>query len=71
MMPIVEGGDVVEGLGERVLGRVVFAPETLKPMGVALSPDGTRVYVTTGRGKTLDIAREGGEWKIVREQQTR
>jgi DNA-directed RNA polymerase subunit beta' len=30
MMPIVEGGDVVEGLGERVLGRVV-ASEILKP----------------------------------------
>ena len=32
MMPIVEGGDVVEGLGERVLGRVtaatVFRPGT-------------------------------------------
>ena len=26
MMPIVEGGDVVEGLGERVLGRVTAAP---------------------------------------------
>ncbi len=26
MAPIVEGGDVVEGLGERVLGRVVAAP---------------------------------------------
>jgi DNA-directed RNA polymerase subunit beta' len=30
MMPIVEGGDVVEGLGERVLGRVV-ALDVLKP----------------------------------------
>jgi len=30
MMPIVEGGDVVEGLGERVLGRVV-ARDVLKP----------------------------------------
>jgi DNA-directed RNA polymerase subunit beta' len=30
MMPIVEGGDVVEGLGERVLGRVV-ASEVFKP----------------------------------------
>jgi DNA-directed RNA polymerase subunit beta' len=30
MMPLVEGGDVVEGLGERVLGRVVVA-DVLKP----------------------------------------
>jgi len=30
MMPIVEGGDVVEGLGERVLGRVV-AREVFRP----------------------------------------
>jgi DNA-directed RNA polymerase subunit beta' len=30
MMPIVEGGDVVEGLGERVLGRVV-ATEVFRP----------------------------------------
>jgi DNA-directed RNA polymerase subunit beta' len=30
MMPIVEGGDVVEGLGERVLGRVV-ASDVYKP----------------------------------------
>jgi DNA-directed RNA polymerase subunit beta' len=30
MMPIVEGGDVVEGLGERVLGRVI-ASEVMRP----------------------------------------
>jgi DNA-directed RNA polymerase subunit beta' len=32
MSPIVEGGDVVEGLGERVLGRVA-AEDVLKPSG--------------------------------------
>jgi len=32
MNPIVEGGDVVEGLGERVLGRVV-AEDVIKPSG--------------------------------------
>ncbi|HEU4365612.1 MAG TPA: DNA-directed RNA polymerase subunit beta', partial [Candidatus Krumholzibacteria bacterium] len=32
MTPIVEGGDVVEGLGERVLGRVA-AEDVLKPSG--------------------------------------
>jgi DNA-directed RNA polymerase subunit beta' len=39
--PIVEGGDVVEGLGERVLGRVV-ATDVLKPGGEdVLVPAGT------------------------------
>ncbi|HEU4654098.1 MAG TPA: DNA-directed RNA polymerase subunit beta' [Steroidobacteraceae bacterium] len=35
MAPIVEGGDVVEGLGERVLGRVV-AEDVMKPSGEAV-----------------------------------
>ena len=35
MNPIVEGGDVVEGLGERVLGRVV-AEDVVKPSGDAI-----------------------------------
>jgi DNA-directed RNA polymerase subunit beta' len=35
MNPIVEGGDVVEGLGERVLGRVV-AEDVMKPSGDAV-----------------------------------
>jgi DNA-directed RNA polymerase subunit beta' len=39
MNPIVEGGDVVEGLGERVLGRVVAEP-VFKPSGEAVVIDG-------------------------------
>ena len=35
MSPIVEGGDVVEGLGERVLGRVV-AEDVMRPSGDAV-----------------------------------
>ena len=35
MSPIVEGGDVVEGLGERVLGRVA-AEDVMKPGGDAV-----------------------------------
>ncbi len=35
MSPIVEGGDVVEGLGERVLGRVA-AEDVMKPNGEAV-----------------------------------
>src|SRR6185436_14206911 len=38
MNPIVEGGDVVEGLGERVLGRVV-AEDVMKPSGDAVVID--------------------------------
>ena len=38
-----------------MLGDVLFEPDTLKPMGVAASPDGSRVYVTTGRGRTLEV----------------
>jgi len=39
MNPIVEGGDVVEGLGERVLGRVV-AETVMKPSGDAVVIEG-------------------------------
>ena len=43
MNPIVEGGDVVEGLGERVLGRVA-AEDVLKPSGEAVViPAGTLI----------------------------
>ena len=44
MLPIVEGGDVVEGLGERVLGRVV-AQDVLKPGNdaVVLIPAGVMI----------------------------
>ena len=42
--PLVEGGDVVEGLGERVLGRVVVE-DVLKPggKGAVLMPAGTLI----------------------------
>ena len=44
MVPIVEGGDVVEGLGERVLGRVA-ALDVLKPGhdSIVLVPAGTMI----------------------------
>ncbi|HEX7011626.1 MAG TPA: DNA-directed RNA polymerase subunit beta', partial [Steroidobacteraceae bacterium] len=43
MTPIVEGGDVVEGLGERVLGRVA-AVDVMKPSGDAVViPAGTLI----------------------------
>ncbi len=55
MMPIVEGGDVVEGLGERVLGRVVareiFRPgtdEVLVEAGTLLDEKGVRMLEQAG-----------------------
>jgi YVTN family beta-propeller protein len=32
---------------------VKLGAENLKPMGVVVSPDGSRAYVTTGRGQTV------------------
>ncbi|MGC4029657.1 MAG: DNA-directed RNA polymerase subunit beta' [Steroidobacteraceae bacterium] len=50
MSPLVEGGDVVEGLGERVLGRVVAADvlkpgteEVLYPRGTLIDEDKVKV----------------------------
>jgi DNA-directed RNA polymerase subunit beta' len=50
MAPLVEGGDVVEGLGERVLGRTVVADvlkpgteEVLYPAGTLIDEDKVRV----------------------------
>jgi DNA-directed RNA polymerase subunit beta' len=43
MTPIVEGGDVVEGLGERVLGRVVALDVPKPGSGEVLAPAGTLI----------------------------
>jgi YVTN family beta-propeller protein len=51
-----ENGPLVSVLDARthaVLASIPFSPDTLKPMGVVVTPDGTRVLVTTGRGGTL------------------
>jgi DNA-directed RNA polymerase subunit beta' len=55
MMPIVEGGDVVEGLGERVLGRVTArevlkpgADETVVPAGTLLDEQSVRRLEAAG-----------------------
>ena len=63
MNPIVEGGDVVEGLGERVLGRVAAA-DIIKP--------GTEdeVLIAAGtlldEGKVRDLERAGVDQILVR-----
>jgi DNA-directed RNA polymerase subunit beta' len=63
MTPIVEGGDVVEGLGERVLGRVV-AEDILKPG----SQD--EVLIAAGvlldEGKVREIEQAGVDQMLVR-----
>ena len=38
----------------KVVQRLIFTPDTLRPMGVVAAPDGATVYVTTGRGGTLE-----------------
>jgi YVTN family beta-propeller protein len=38
---------------DAVVGRATIPGETIRPMGVALSPDDHMLYVTTGRGRRL------------------
>jgi YVTN family beta-propeller protein len=47
--------DVIDTSRHAIVGRVTFQPDTLRPMGVVASPDGTKVFVTTGRGGTLEM----------------
>jgi DNA-directed RNA polymerase subunit beta' len=62
MAPLVEGGDVVEGLGERVLGRVVAA-DVLKPgKGTVLVPVGTLL----DEGLVRQLEQEGVDQVAVR-----
>lgn len=46
---------VVDTTRHEVVERIVLAPDTLKPMGIVPAPDGTAVYVTRGRGGTLEV----------------
>lgn len=47
--------DIVDTGKHEVVKRLTFASDTLRPMGVAASPDGSLVFVTTGRGGTLEV----------------
>jgi DNA-directed RNA polymerase subunit beta' len=62
MQPIIEGGDVVEPLGERVLGRVVASD--------VMSMDGERLVVARGtmidENLVTDLEKEGIDEVIVR-----
>jgi DNA-directed RNA polymerase subunit beta' len=63
MNPIVEGGDVVEGLGERVLGRVI-ATDVLKPGSETEVVVAAGVMVNEALVKLLE--REGVDQVMVR-----
>jgi YVTN family beta-propeller protein len=51
---------VVDAVKQKMLGTISLGkPGTIKPMAVLLSPDATRLYVSTGRGHqvfTIDTA---------------
>jgi YVTN family beta-propeller protein len=44
---------VVDTKNHSVIKTLKITGELARPMGVVASPDGTRVYVTTGRGQML------------------
>jgi YVTN family beta-propeller protein len=44
---------VIDTDNRRVKRTITLTGPNVRPMGTALSPDGTRLYVTTGRGGTL------------------
>lgn len=48
--------DIVDTTTHRALERITFASDALRPMGVVAAPDGRYVFVTTGRGGTLETA---------------
>jgi YVTN family beta-propeller protein len=50
---------VVDTAAHKVVGKVTFTSDTLRPMGLLTSPDDTRVFVTTGRGGTLEVIDPG------------
>ena len=43
----------IDVAAHKVLRRIALEDTRLKPMGVVAAPDGTYVYLTTGRGGTL------------------
>jgi YVTN family beta-propeller protein len=66
-----ENGASVEMIDTKaltVLKRLTLTPDTLRPMGVSASPDGALVYVTTGRGGTLealDAVKGAVRWSVA------
>jgi DNA-directed RNA polymerase subunit beta' len=62
MAPLVEGGDVVEGLGERVLGRTLAADVCKPGTDVVLFPRGTLI----DEDKVLILEKESVDEMLVR-----
>jgi DNA-binding beta-propeller fold protein YncE len=50
---------VVDTKNHSVIKTLKITGELARPMGVVASPDGTRVYVTTGRGPDAAGHRHG------------
>jgi YVTN family beta-propeller protein len=55
---------VVDTARHRVLRKIQLSGELVRPMGVVVSPDNSRVYVTTGRGGTV-VAIDTRTWRPV------
>jgi YVTN family beta-propeller protein len=51
----VEGTMAVVDVSNRKVIKTIKFPEGSKPMGVVVSPDDKRIYVSTGRGKTVSV----------------
>jgi YVTN family beta-propeller protein len=46
---------VVDTSRHEVVETIKLASDALRPMGIVAAPDGSLVYVTTGRGRTLEV----------------
>jgi YVTN family beta-propeller protein len=55
---------VVDTSTHKVVRTIQLTGENVRPMGVVVSPDGKRVYVTTGRGGSV-IAIDAASGRVV------
>jgi YVTN family beta-propeller protein len=44
---------IVDAMTHKVIGSIPLSGQMVRPMGVIASPDGRRVFVSTGRGKSV------------------
>jgi YVTN family beta-propeller protein len=57
---------IVDGRTHQRIGAVDFDDESVRPMGLAVTPDGHTLYVSGGRGKTVHVISLDGEPKVTR-----